>query len=256
MDSNKMTRAEMIEWLGNAISAETKKTFEDIDYDFVDECGQLLDELIGVNHITEEEAAKRATQLKSESNKREKKVLKPRRLIRILVAAAIVMCMSVTVLAIPQLRVMILQALNLDVVETIYDGEISYTHGGKTIYYSSIDELISENSLDILSFNSLPDGISISSAYYLKDSDTTVITFTDPTINFQILHNNSYIDDSIRNNSEKYTTALFDAYLFQIELNGSIEFYSYFSYHNSIYIINCKSQTTLMTILNELKEGE
>ena len=100
-----MTRAEMIEWLGNAISAETDKPFEDIDYDFVDECGQLLDELIGVNHITEEEAAKKAARLKSESNKREKKVLKPRRLIRILVAAAIVMCMSVTVLAIPKLKV-------------------------------------------------------------------------------------------------------------------------------------------------------
>ena len=51
MDSNKMTRAEMIEWLGNAISAETEKTFEDIDYDFVDECGQLLDELIGGDSV-------------------------------------------------------------------------------------------------------------------------------------------------------------------------------------------------------------
>ena len=256
MDSNKMTRAEMIEWLGNAISAETEKTFEDIDYDFVDECGQLLDELIGVNHITEEEAAKKAARLKSESNKREKNVLKPRRLIRILVAAAIVMCMSVTVLAIPQLRVMISQALKLDVGETISNNEISYTHGGKSNYYSSIDELISQNNLDILSFGTLPDGITVSSVIYIDDSDTTVITFTDPTINYQILHNNSYISDSIKNNSEKYTTALFDAYLFQIELNGSIEYYSYFCYHNSTYIINCKSQTTLMSILNELKEGE
>ena len=217
MDSNKMTRAEMIEWLGNAISAETEKTFEDIDYDFVDECGQLLDELIGVNHITEE-AAKKAARLKSESNKREKKVLKPRRLIRVLVAAAIVMCMSVTVLAIPQLRVMILQALELDVGETIYDGEISYTHLGKSNYYSSIDELISQNSLDILSFGTLPYGITVSSVIYIDDSDTTVITFTDPTINFQILHNNSYIDDSIKNNSEKYSAELFDAYIFSKEI--------------------------------------
>ena len=46
-----MTRAEMIEWLGNAISAETDKPFEDIDYDFVDECGQLLDEIIGRNSV-------------------------------------------------------------------------------------------------------------------------------------------------------------------------------------------------------------
>ena len=248
-----MTRAEMIEWLGNAISAETEKPFEDIDYDFVDECGQLLDELIGVNHITEEEAAKKAARLNSKSNKREKKFLKPRRLIRILVAAAIVMCMSVTVLAIPQLRVMILQALKLDVGETISNNEISYTHIGKSSYYSSIDELISQNNLDILSFGTLPDGITVSSVIYIDDSDTTVITFTNPTINYQILHNNS---DSIKNNSEKYTTALFDAYLFQIELNGSIEYYSYFCYHNSTYIINCKSQTTLMSILNELKEGE
>ena len=215
-----------------------------------------MDELIGVNHITEEEAAKKVAWLKSESNKGEKKVLKPRRLVRVLVAAAIVMCMCVTVLAIPQLRVMILQALKLDVGETIYNGEISYIHLGKTIYYSSIDELISQNNLDILSFGTLPNGITVSSVIYIDNSDITIITFSDPTINFQISHNNSYISDSIKDNSEKYTTTLFDAYLFQIELNGSIEYYSYFCYHNSTYIINCKSQTTLMSILNELEEGE
>ena len=43
-----MTRAEMIEWLGNAISAETEKPFEDIDYDFVDECGQFFRHLFSL----------------------------------------------------------------------------------------------------------------------------------------------------------------------------------------------------------------
>jgi ElaB/YqjD/DUF883 family membrane-anchored ribosome-binding protein len=38
-----MTYIEMIEWLCSAISTETEKSFENIDYEFVDECGKLLD---------------------------------------------------------------------------------------------------------------------------------------------------------------------------------------------------------------------
>lgn len=47
LTSNRMTRAEMIRWLGDAISTETEKPIEEIDCDFVDECACLLDELMG-----------------------------------------------------------------------------------------------------------------------------------------------------------------------------------------------------------------
>ena len=47
MYKNKMTRDAMIRWLGDAIRVETEKPFEDVDYDFVDECGKLLDHLWG-----------------------------------------------------------------------------------------------------------------------------------------------------------------------------------------------------------------
>lgn len=53
MFKNKMTRDEMIRWLGDAIRVETEKPFEDVDYDFVDECGKLLDTLMGTTALTE-----------------------------------------------------------------------------------------------------------------------------------------------------------------------------------------------------------
>ena len=50
---NRMTRTEMIRWLSDAIRVETEKPFADIDCDFVDECGALLDALMEETVLTE-----------------------------------------------------------------------------------------------------------------------------------------------------------------------------------------------------------
>lgn len=70
MYKNKMTRDEMIRWLGDAIRVETEKPFEeDVDYDFVDECGKLLDTLMGTTALTEQEIREKVKKLQKRSCK-------------------------------------------------------------------------------------------------------------------------------------------------------------------------------------------
>lgn len=64
MFENKMTRNEMIRWLGDAIRVETEKPFENIDCDFVDECGKLLDTLMGTTILTEQEIREKVADCK------------------------------------------------------------------------------------------------------------------------------------------------------------------------------------------------
>ena len=52
MTNERMTRAEMIRWLEDTISTESEKPFEEIDCDFVDECGQRLGRHRGVAAYT------------------------------------------------------------------------------------------------------------------------------------------------------------------------------------------------------------
>ena len=67
MFKNKMTRDEMIRWLGDAIRVETEKPFEDVDYDFVDECGKLLDTLMGTTALTEQEIREKVKKLQKKT---------------------------------------------------------------------------------------------------------------------------------------------------------------------------------------------
>ena len=92
---------------------------------------------------------------------------------------------------------------------------------------------------------------------YLEDADTTIISFNDPSVYFEILHNINYTIDSVVNNSEKYiTTAGFSAYMFSNEISASRLYSAYIYYKNDTYLINSSSEDTLISILNSLKAGD
>ena len=257
MTSKRMTRAEMIRWLGDAISTETEKPFEEIDYDFVEECGQLLDELMGKSAaMSEEEIAERMEKLKPDTTSAVRKKIGGRKLWKIAVAAAVVLCMGVTVVAVPELRVRLLNALNLDVGESVVEDGITYIHGGKTIQYDDIDALIAAENLDILSFEDPTGKLKVTSINYIEDVSMTTITFNDPTIGFCIEHNINVINDSIKTNFEKFSTSYFDAYIVNIPNKDTQEYISYFIYNNNNYNINCLDKNILISILNSLSPGD
>jgi len=257
LTSQRMTRAEMIRWLGNAISTETEKPFEEIDYDFVEECGQLLDELMGKSAaMSEKEIADRMEKLKPGTISSVRKKTGCRKLWKIAVAAAVVLCMGVTVIAVPAWRHAVLTVLQLDVGESIVEDGITYTHGGKTTQYDDIDALIAAENLDILSFKD-PDGkLRIQEIKHIDESSTTTFIFNETSINFEIQHNANYLADSIINTSSKESCANFDAYVFPKEISGTILYNAYIYYNNSTYLISTSSETTLYSIIQSLTVGD
>ena len=200
MTSKRMTRAEMIQWLGDAIRTETEKPFDEIDYDFVDECGNLLDELMGESAaLSESEIKERVAKLTAgvhDSDVSKGIKIKRKNLWKIAVAAAVVLCMGVTVFAVPALREIVISALQLDVGKSVENDGITYINGGTVNTYENIDLLISAENLDILSFEDSQGVLEIISIDYLEDADTTIISFNDPSIYFEIFHDVNLINDS------------------------------------------------------------
>ena len=93
MTSKRMTRAEMIRWLGDAISTETEKPIEELDYDFVEECGQLLDELMGKSAaMSEKEIAERMEKLKPDATSAVRKKTGNRKLWKIKITNILYTC--------------------------------------------------------------------------------------------------------------------------------------------------------------------
>ncbi len=258
MDSKGMTYAELIRWLGDAISTETENPFDEIDYDFVEECGCLLDELMGTSDkMTPDEIAERLAKLKptvSDTPNTEKPTRPPRKLWKIAVAVAVVVGLGITVLAVPQLRTMLLSALNLDVGDSVEDDGLAYTRYGERIQYSNMDDLIATENLDVLSFED-PEGLlEVKSVKYAQDSDATLVGFNDESIYMEIQHNINCIDDSIMNNATKTTYNNLEVYLFQKERKDGIQYYAYIHHKNDTYIINCPVEATLLSVLNGIKE--
>lgn len=257
MISKRMTRAEMIRWLGNAISTETEKPFDEIDYDFVDECGCLLDELMGKSDtMSEEEIADRSAKLKPETTSHVWKMIRHRNLRKIVIAAAVVLCMSVTVLAVPELRIKLMNALKLDVGESVEEDGVTFIHTGEPELYPNMNELISAENLNILSLEDLPDAININSIIYTENSSMTTITFNDPSINFVIFHNQNLIDAETKDNSEIFATDNFEAYLYKKDDFGTLNYNACFLYGNDTYIIRCTDEAILVSILNSITTGE
>lgn len=254
-NGNRMTRAELIQWLGNAISTETSKPFEEINHEFVDECSRLLDELLGTSvQMPEDLLAKLTARLdEADSPPVQKKIgYFKRNLRKIAVAAAVILCMSVTVIAVPALRNILCDVLQMDVGDSIKDDGIMYIYKGKGSIYTDIDTLIFEENLNILSFHD-PQGIlKIQKIVYMEDASETDIVFDDPSINFMIRHDVNLIDDAIHNNSECFSMSYADIYFMQVERTAEIEYLAYFLYRNDTYIIKSTSDETLKTILNSL----
>ncbi len=253
MTSKRMTRAEMIRWLGDAINTETEKPFEEIDYDFVEECGCLLDELMGKSTaMSEEEIAERIEKLKPDTTSAVRKKIGNRKLWKIVIAAAVVLCMSLTVVAVPELRVKLLNALQLDVGKSVVEDGITYTHGGKTTQYDDIDSLIAAENLDILSFDDPDAVIRVENIDHITELQLTTITLNDPTISFHVFHNQKKVTDSIISISKMLTTSIFDAYISSSEVSGTILYNAYIYHENDSYVISSSSETLLYAIINSL----
>ncbi|MBQ7923651.1 MAG: hypothetical protein IJ325_13925 [Clostridia bacterium] len=250
MTNKRMTRAELIRWLGDAIRTETAKPFDEIDYDLVDECGNLLDELMDPSAVlSEEEIAARAANVLpgSVAAVRTQPKIKLRRFWKIAVAAAVVLCMAVTVMSVPTWRQAILTALHLGVGDSTNVDGITCVRNGVEQSYSSIDELVENEKLDFKPPMAETKSLQPQKVICVDDANTIYFCFEDTTITYEIWLDNTAITPYISNAKEQifngYTT-----YIVPDEIIDPDKYYSYTIIDNDIHMIYSTIETIELLI--------
>ena len=252
MISNRMTRAEMIKWLGDAIRTETEKPFDDIDHDFVDECSCLLVELMGETAVmSEEEIAERMAKLNPGKVAPKKTGIKLKRIWKIAIAAAVILCMGITVMAVPALRTALMTALQLDVGESTEVEGITYTYNGVAQKYASIEELIENESLDFSPPIIQSQTLTLKEIMRAGESKTIILRFNDTSISYIIHLDNTDIASWIAN-AEDYDFNGYNVYIETKELSGVKKYCSYTLNDNDIHVIVANNLETIEALINSI----
>lgn len=252
MISNRMTRAEMIKWLGDAIRTETEKPFDDIDHDFVDECSCLLVELMGETAVmSEDEIAERMAKLNPVKVAPKKTGIKLKKMWKIAIAAAVVLCMGITVLAVPAWRQAILTALQLDVGESTEIDGITWIRNGTEQSYSSIEELLMNEDLDF----SLPryhsESLKLKKIANIGEINNVVLYFNMASLSYSIWLNNTDIASYTKNSTEYHING-HTTYIITIDTAETRTYHSYTLIGNDIHNIVTDNLENLELLINSI----
>lgn len=252
MISNRMTRAEMIKWLGDAIRTETEKPFDNIDHDFVDECSCLLVELMGKTAVmSDEEIAERMAKLNPDAGSvvQKKSRIKLKRMWKIAIAAAVVLCMGITVLAVPAVRMALLTALQLDVGESTEVDGLTYTYAGVEQSYASIEDL--RENVDFCLPHIQSNTLKLKKILCIEASNIIVLYFNDTSISYNIWLDNTDIA-SYALNSTKYSFSGYTTYIVTREASSKHTYHSYTLIGNDIHVISSNSLKTIELLINSI----
>lgn len=252
MDRNEITRAEMIRRLAEIIENETSKDFEKMDYDLIAECGELLDELMGTKRkLSDNEVKKKIEQIKTLIDPELKKKPRLHKLMKILIAAAAVMCMSITVIAIPFTRNYILSALQLGKGESAESGEISCINYGSAANYAGIEEFIKNNNLSFSYPRELSGKYKIQKIICVNESNTVFLFFKDKTVNYEIWLDNTDIS-SYTSDASVYHFGNNTTYIVSDEADSDM-YYSYTVIGNDTHSIASSDMNDIETIVSSIE---
>lgn len=257
MTESFMTREELVIWLRDTISAETQKPEDQIDYEFVNECMALLSELITDKYnLSEEEIKAQARRITSSKKTEEvkKRPVKLKRMVIVAIAAAILLCGALTVLAIsPAFRDMVMAVLNLDVGDSIEHNGVTYINAGEGRVYSDISELVEKEGLNIMYPHELPDGVEITEVSYFEEENCIYLYFTDMLISMTIQFDVTSFDEYI-NTEEVFVYNGISYYLHSRMYNNEFYYDIYIlDYENStIYSINSRNKPLIIELIKTI----
>ena len=234
MFKSKMTRDEMIRWLGDAIRVETEKPFEDVDYDFVDECGKLLDTLMGTTALTEQEIREKVKKLQKKTASSTHRI--PKRPLRILIAAAIVLVMGITVMAVPFTRQYIASALHLDTGESSVVDGITCLYNGTEKTYPSAEAFMESEGIHFSLPRATSDKYAVQKIVCAGDTNIVVLQLADPSIYYEIWIGDNDID-GFSVNATEYHFGEFTTYVATTKISGVTTYYSYTLVGNDTHCI-------------------
>lgn len=196
-----MNREELVVWLRDAISTETQKPEDQIDYEFVDECMALLSDLVTDKYnLSEKEIRAQVRRITSANSSKviptKRKPVKLKRFAYVAIAAAVLICGALTAFSVSSdFRYMVKSLLKLEVGDSVETSEVTYIKNGVGTVYSDISELVEKENLNIMYPHKLPDGLEVTKVVRVETEDIVSVVFSDVKTSIRIKFNAENLDE-------------------------------------------------------------
>ena len=230
-------------WLADAVMTEMAKPEEEIDVEFVESCENLLNTIMGEKKLTDEEIEIRVNKIMEKRSKPRSVPIKRKTAFIAIIAAVVFLISGITVCATTLISQYILKTLDLGLNQSVSEGEISYTYGGMSVNYESIDAFLETEKLTICYPEYIPYNSKIIQVIR-TDLDQTVFIFDDTRVSFTVCYDDS-TDLSQEENSERIN---FHGNSFFIKKIDSI-FTAYAQINNATYYLSCDKNEELINMI-------
>lgn len=244
------------------ILLETSKDYKEMDSYLVTECVDFLMELEGKERLTKKEIEQRVSEIPFKGkvtaiNSYAKKKIKAKRLaIVAAVLAAIIALFGIFAIASEDVFGNLLSKIGSGIYELFEDGKMELD--GITVYkpdeqknYSSIEEFIKNEELDILCPTWLPKNEKIVNVLYeiYEDAESYLFQCSDPFHNIKVKLNVGLIGKLKENNIKKEIGNL-TVYIINTDQNIQADF----EYKNNHYTVCSDTEENIIKIIENLKE--
>ena len=269
LDMNRATKEQKIQWLCQIIDNETDKPEDEIDFALIGECSAYLRELSDkATEATKEQKQRILQQIKahhSQTATKSAKVLRPtwRKIGKVVAIAATVVALLLSTLTVlakvngysnawEYIKENVQEFFNMSPGSTVASGEITLIKNNDIIAYKSLEELLQNESYDIMYPSILPNDVEILQLYHHTVSEEHTVysfAFTDMNISFAVSTiSNIWAEDLDK--CEVFVTANMEFYIRQ---RADMSYQAIGYDDNYEYQICCNDYDTLTIILNGIE---
>ena len=244
------------------ILLETSKDYKEMDSDLVTECVDFLMELEGKQRLTKAEIEQRVKEIPFKGKvtaigSYTKKKLRAKRLAVIAAVLAVLLALfGIIAVALGSSPIELLKNLGYSVIEMIDGDTIEYDNitlikPNESKKYSSIEELLEKENMNILYPSWLPENEKIISVWHIVEGESA---------RYVLQCNNSYHSIEIFLNSkvkEKTKSECFEKEIgcYTVYYSaGQANIQANFDYNNNLYVIKSNSEDNLFEIIRNLEE--
>lgn len=269
LNMNKATKEQKIQWLCQMIDNETDKPEDEMDLALIGECSAYLRELSDkATEATKEQKQRILQQIKAHHNQtaaNSAKVLRPRwktvrKVVAIAIAAVLLLVSTLTVIAKVKgysnaweyVKENIQKIIGLDAGDRVNDEGITLIKNDGMVTYKSIEELLQNESYDILYPSDLPEGLHINNIVQQIISEEEIVycyQFTDQSISVAVSTASKLLQEDLGKYERLENNAML-AYLLKKD-DGSYQIVGYDGKYE--YLICGTDYDVLIKILNGMK---
>ena len=253
---------------------EAEKPIEEMDVSLIKTCVELILELRGEKpHLSTEEVKEKVRKIpfveetttlntppqsvKGRSTKvKSNKILLIAAIIAILITIFTLSSIAFNWNIFDELKNKFGTVFNTPVNEEMVMGGVTVVSNGNSNFYSSVEEALKSEKLDVLYPTKLPLDSQIERiSFYQKDGqDKVTFVFSDDTLLYSVMLN-STVSEKIKNGADEVLNIKeFEIYLTNKKDFG---FYQvYFEFEENVYEIICNSKQGLVEVIDKLKETE